>query len=277
MGPLGPVPARAPETHEAAATQPALLPFPRQGATSGGRSQPACGHDLPGAVRHVRPAGGHRTGARRAGRAARLPVVRQRLDLQLHRRGHGALHPPPDHVADDRLRGAPRVLSSAGRPRGGQRRGVLDRFRVEDAAQGSRARGVAVSPVPDRAETLVLGIGNELFTDEGLGVVAARRIADLALPGVEVLDGATLGLALLPEIADRTSVLLLDAVVAGELAPGTVLTLAADQIPMARSIMMSAHQIGVVDALAAAELAGCAPRRLAAVGMVPISLETVSY
>jgi hydrogenase maturation protease len=130
-----------------------------------------------------------------------------------------------------------------------------------------------VSPVPDRAETLVLGIGNELFTDEGLGVVAARRIADLALPGVEVLDGATLGLALLPEIADRTSVLLLDAVVAGELAPGTVLTLAADQIPMARSIMMSAHQIGVVDALAAAELAGCAPRRLAAVGMVPISLE----
>jgi hydrogenase maturation protease len=130
-----------------------------------------------------------------------------------------------------------------------------------------------VSPVPDRAETLVLGIGNELFTDEGLGVVAARRIADLALPGVEVLDGATLGLALLPEIADRTSVLLLDAVVAGELAPGTVLTLAADQIPMARSIIMSAHQIGVVDALAAAELAGCAPRRLAAVGMVPISLE----
>jgi hydrogenase maturation protease len=130
-----------------------------------------------------------------------------------------------------------------------------------------------VSPVPDRAETLVLGIGNELFTDEGLGVVAARLIADLALPGVEVLDGATLGLALLPEIADRTSVLLLDAVVAGELAPGTVLTLAADQIPMARSIMMSAHQIGVVDALAAAELAGCAPRRLAAVGMVPISLE----
>ncbi|HEX7443770.1 MAG TPA: hydrogenase maturation protease [Acidimicrobiales bacterium] len=130
-----------------------------------------------------------------------------------------------------------------------------------------------MSPVPDRAETLVLGIGNELFTDEGLGVVAARRIADLALPGVEVLDGATLGLALLPEIADRTSVLLLDAVVAGELAPGTVLTLAADQIPMARSIMMSAHQIGVVDALAAAELAGCAPRRLAAVGMVPISLE----
>lgn len=42
---------------------------------------------------------------------------------------------------------------------------------------------------------------------------------------------------------------------------------------MARSLMMSAHQIGVVDALAAAELAGCAPQRLAAVGMVPISLE----
>ena len=68
---------------------------------------------------------------------------------------------------------------------------------------------------PDRPPILVLGIGNELFTDEGLGVVAARRIAQSGLPGVEVLDGATLGLALLPEIADRDAVLLLDAIVAG--------------------------------------------------------------
>lgn len=127
--------------------------------------------------------------------------------------------------------------------------------------------------IPDRDPILVLGIGNELFTDEGLGVVAARRVAEYRLPGVEVLDGATLGLALLPEIADRDAVLLLDAIVGGDRPPGTVLTLAAEQIPMARSIMMSAHQIGVVDALAAAELAGCAPPRLAAAGMVPVSLE----
>lgn len=128
--------------------------------------------------------------------------------------------------------------------------------------------------VPSRAEILVLGVGNELFTDEGLGCVAARTLAKLGLPGVDVLDGATLGIALLPELADRTALLLLDAIVRHDAAPGDLVVLRGREVPANRDLTMSAHQIGISEALAAAELAGCAPPRLAAVGMVPVCLET---
>ena len=55
----------------------------------------------------------------------------------------------------------------------------------------------------DRAPILVLGLGNELFTDEGLGIHAARRIEAMGLDGVDVLDGGTLGIALLPERSEE--------------------------------------------------------------------------
>lgn len=124
------------------------------------------------------------------------------------------------------------------------------------------------------APVLVLGVGNELFTDEGLGCVAARAIEQLALPGVEVLDGSTLGIALLPALAGREAVLLLDATVGRDAAPGDLMVLRGEEVPASRHLTMSAHQIGVSEALAAAELAGCRPAKLAAVGMVPVSLET---
>jgi len=131
------------------------------------------------------------------------------------------------------------------------------------------ARGPAV-----RAPHLVLGLGNELFHDEGVGVVAARRFAELGLPDVEVVDGGTLGIALLPTVVERTSILVFDAVVASEAAPGDILVLEGDDVRRADAILYSAHQLGVGEVLAAADLAGGAPAHLAAVGLVPFSLET---
>jgi hydrogenase maturation protease len=125
-----------------------------------------------------------------------------------------------------------------------------------------------------RPPFLVLGLGNELFTDEGVGVAAACRLARLDLPGVEVLDGGTLGLALLPELEGREGLLLLDALLLPGGRPGEVAVLTGDELPGAHVLLTSAHQLGVVEALAAAELAGRAPGRVAAVGMVPSSLET---
>lgn len=126
----------------------------------------------------------------------------------------------------------------------------------------------------DRAPVLVLGIGNELFTDEGLGVVAARRIAELGLEGVDVVDGGTLGVGLLPEIVDRRALLVLDAMVADQAEPGDLLVLRGEEVPGADLLMVSAHQIGIAQALAAADLAGCRPPLLAAIGMVPADLST---
>jgi hydrogenase maturation protease len=134
--------------------------------------------------------------------------------------------------------------------------------------------GPATGVSSDGAPVLVLGVGNELFTDEGLGCVAARAIEQLDLPGVDVLDGSTLGIALLPTLAGRDAVLLLDATVGRDAAPGDLMVLRGEEVPASRHLTMSAHQIGVSEALAAAELAGCRPQKLAAVGMVPVSLET---
>lgn len=125
-----------------------------------------------------------------------------------------------------------------------------------------------------RERVLVLGLGNELFTDEGIGVVASRRIADLDLADTEVVDGGTLGLSLLPTIEGRDALLVLDAILDSNLAPGSVVVYDGDDLRREARLLYSAHQLGVNEVLAAADLAGVAPSEVAAVGMVPESVET---
>lgn len=126
----------------------------------------------------------------------------------------------------------------------------------------------------ERPGVLVLGLGNELFTDEGVGVVVGRRVEELQLPGVEVLDGGTLGIALLPEIEGREALLVLDAVAKAGAQPGEIVEFAEDDLYRPLKLMYSAHQVGIDETLAAARLMGTAPRRARAVGLVPYSLET---
>lgn len=126
----------------------------------------------------------------------------------------------------------------------------------------------------DRAPIVVLGLGNELFRDEGVGVHAAREVAARGPGGADVLDGGTLGLALLPEIEGRRGLLVLDAVAAVGEVPGDVVELGPADLIRPRRLLMSAHQVGISETLAAASLQGTAPALLAAVGMVPYSLET---
>jgi len=119
---------------------------------------------------------------------------------------------------------------------------------------------------------LVLGIGNELLGDDGLGVAVARRLATADLPGIEVLDGGTLGLMLLPYLAGREALLVLDAVASGDSQPGDTVILRDADIRRGHGVRATAHDVGLVDALSAAELAGCAPARIALVGAVPESI-----
>jgi len=124
------------------------------------------------------------------------------------------------------------------------------------------------------APHLVLGLGNELFTDEGIGIAAARHFGELSLPGIDVVDGGTLGIALLPTVAGRASVLVFDAVVASDAEPGDIVVLEADEVRRGTQILYSAHQLGINEVLVAAELAGSQRPNVAAVGLVPFSLET---
>ena len=122
---------------------------------------------------------------------------------------------------------------------------------------------------------LVLGVGNVLLTDEGIGIHALELLQQrYRLSGeVEVIDGGTSGMDLLDQLADRECVVLVDAVKTGD-APGTLVRLADDALPAFFRSKISPHQLGLSDLLAILELRGEAPGELVLHGMVPFSLET---
>jgi hydrogenase maturation protease len=125
-----------------------------------------------------------------------------------------------------------------------------------------------------RARTLVLGLGNVLLRDEGVGVWTAealRRGFELA-EGVSVLEGGTLGLDLLPRLDGVERLLLIDAVRLGR-APGDVVRLEGDAVPAALDLKVSPHQIGVQDLLAAACLMGREPPLIVLWGIEPERLD----
>src|SRR5512135_571517 len=107
----------------------------------------------------------------------------------------------------------------------------------------------------------VLGVGNLLWADEGFGVRCVEALgAAWEFPAdVELLDGGTLGLALIPLLQDATHVLLFDAVDYGG-APGTLVVARNDDIPryMTRD-KMSLHQAGMNDVLAMLHMLGHRP------------------
>lgn len=127
---------------------------------------------------------------------------------------------------------------------------------------------------PTAGPTLVVGLGNPLMTDDGIGLAALARLTERwELPEeVVALDGGIWGLRLLPEIEAAGRLLLLDAIDAGE-PPGTVIELAADSIPQFLESHLSPHQVGVRDLLALATLRGTLPRETVALGIQPFEVE----
>jgi len=121
---------------------------------------------------------------------------------------------------------------------------------------------------------LVLGVGNILLTDEGLGVRAVERLAAAHdLPeNVEVLDGGTLGLDLLPRLAGVDALLLVDAVKAGG-QPGALVRLEGDAIQAALAVKMSVHQVGLQELLAVSAFQGTRPPHIVLWGMEPAEID----
>lgn len=121
---------------------------------------------------------------------------------------------------------------------------------------------------------LILGLGNVLCGDDGLGVAALARLARgwVCPPGVRVRDGGTLGLALMPLVEAARDVILVDAVQAAG-PPGTLVRLEGEEVSRAACERLSVHQVGVADLLGALALRGRLPRRLVLLGLVPATLE----
>lgn len=125
-----------------------------------------------------------------------------------------------------------------------------------------------------RAATIVIGLGNPLMGDDGIGLeLLARLQRDWSfVPDVIFLDGGTWGMNLLPAIEDAGQVLFLDAVNAGR-DPGTPLRLERSGIPRWLSIKLSPHQIDLREVLALAELRGTLPEQTVVVGVQPGSID----
>jgi hydrogenase maturation protease len=121
--------------------------------------------------------------------------------------------------------------------------------------------------------TVVLGIGNIILSDEGVGVRAAEALqAAFELPAdVEVIDGGTAGMELLGPLTGVDLLVVLDAIKAGR-EPGTVVTLVGTEVPVFFRSRLSPHQISICDVLAGLEFSGDAPRDLVLIGCEPESL-----
>jgi hydrogenase maturation protease len=117
---------------------------------------------------------------------------------------------------------------------------------------------------------LVLGLGNVLLGDDGLGAAAIACIERdyRAPPGVRIEDGGTLGLSLLGLIADSNRLILVDAVRA-DAPPGTLVRLDGADVADAVWNRLSPHQVGVADLLEAARLIDCYPFAVTLLGLVP--------
>src|SRR5687768_13005604 len=117
---------------------------------------------------------------------------------------------------------------------------------------------------------LILGVGNILMGDEGVGVHAIRRLeSELEIPGVRLLDGGTGGVNLLAEFDQVTSIILIDATRDGR-RDGTISYLHPERIgDLPRGL--GAHDFGLKDLFAASALIG----RLPEIHLYTVSVSTI--
>ncbi len=121
---------------------------------------------------------------------------------------------------------------------------------------------------------VVLGIGNTILTDEAAGVRAVEALERrYKIPAdVLVIDGGTSGMEMIEDLSNLDFLIVIDVVKTGA-APGTVVKIAGDEIPVFFRRKLSPHQIALPDVLASLELLDTMPKEIIVLGVEPISLE----
>jgi hydrogenase maturation protease len=127
-------------------------------------------------------------------------------------------------------------------------------------------------PAPN-CSLLVLGIGNILLSDEGVGVRVIEAMKVMTLPdNVELLDGGTGTLDLLDILAGRDRIIVIDAVKGGS-EPGAVYRFTPADLATANLTPLTAHQVGLLEVLSIAELTGDMPVNIVIFGIEPKILD----
>ena len=139
---------------------------------------------------------------------------------------------------------------------------------------GTENKPLSVKDPAVGRSVLVLGLGNILLQDEGVGVRVVEQLQrQYRIAGaVEVLDGGTAGMSLLEHIRNRDHLIVVDAVRTGQ-APGTVITLSGDEVPVFFQSRVSPHQMGLADTLAVLDLMGEKPADITVIGVEPQNLD----
>jgi hydrogenase maturation protease len=122
--------------------------------------------------------------------------------------------------------------------------------------------------------TLILGIGNTLLADEGLGIHLLDHLRNQhpELPGVTYLDGGTLSFTLAPQIEACQNLIVLDAAQL-QSPPGTIRLLLDEEMDrFVANGQRSVHEVGLVDLMSIARLQGLLPARRALLGIQPLQL-----
>jgi hydrogenase maturation protease len=118
-----------------------------------------------------------------------------------------------------------------------------------------------------RPEILILGIGNILMSDDGIGVRVVERLREIPLPeSVELVDGGTSGADLVDILADRKKAIIVDAVDVGA-APGTILRFDGDTWSEKGGQTLSLHEVGLSQTLSMVRILNAAPRELVIFGV----------
>jgi len=121
---------------------------------------------------------------------------------------------------------------------------------------------------------LVLGLGNIIMTDDGVGGRAVETLrARYTFPSeMRMEDGGTLGLDLLPMFEGIDRLLIIDALEM-DAEPGSIFRLEGEEVPRALASKVSVHQMGIQDLLAVSELQGHLPAELVVWGVQPQTVE----
>lgn len=119
---------------------------------------------------------------------------------------------------------------------------------------------------------IILGIGNLLNSDEGVGIHAIRALQQKGTAAdFEIIDGGTLGLNLLPLVEEASHLIVLDAIDEHK-EPGALIELMREQVPLFSNIKMSQHQLSFQEVLGLAQIRGHLPEHLALLGIQPSDL-----
>ncbi len=131
---------------------------------------------------------------------------------------------------------------------------------------------IVFSPPP---RILLLGVGNLIYTDEGIGVHAARLLEGeyTFSDNVTLMEGGTMGKLLMGPIMDCDRLIVADAVLGGH-DPGTLYRLEGEGLRQSLGFHDSQHQVDLVDVLIYCDMAGHRPEAVV-IGMEPLDWKTL--